>query len=171
MQRRAPELHHPTPTHPLKPYDIPSSPPLASPGMPASPPKPPGMMRSQFSSSEYQRFSSPPVPPTTTNGGARYSSAGAGGPGPGPDMYGGMPYNAYGHPQQPLPPHQQQRGWGPGQQQQPGGVPSWANDATAQMGMQFGKSAITAGHDYVEKNVSLASIRLLSFPFIVAESV
>jgi hypothetical protein len=29
------------------------------------------------------------------------------------------------------------------------------NDATAQMGMQFGKSAISAGQDYVEKNVSL----------------
>lgn len=28
------------------------------------------------------------------------------------------------------------------------------NDATAQMGMQFGKSAVAAGQDYVEKNVS-----------------
>lgn len=32
-----------------------------------------------------------------------------------------------------------------------GGVP--INDATAQMGMQFGKSAVAAGQDYVEKNV------------------
>jgi hypothetical protein len=28
------------------------------------------------------------------------------------------------------------------------------NDATAQMGVQFGKSAVAAGQDYVEKNVS-----------------
>lgn len=28
----------------------------------------------------------------------------------------------------------------------------WANDATAQMGMQFGKSAVMAGSDYVERN-------------------
>lgn len=28
------------------------------------------------------------------------------------------------------------------------------NDATAQMGVQFGRSAVAAGHDYVEKNVS-----------------
>jgi hypothetical protein len=27
------------------------------------------------------------------------------------------------------------------------------NDATAQMGVQFGKSAVAAGQDYVEKNV------------------
>jgi hypothetical protein len=31
------------------------------------------------------------------------------------------------------------------------------NDATAQMGMQFGKSAVAAGQDYVEKNVRPAS--------------
>lgn len=38
-----------------------------------------------------------------------------------------------------------------------GGGGQWAmgvNDATAQMGLQFGRSAITAGQDYVEKNVS-----------------
>jgi hypothetical protein len=29
------------------------------------------------------------------------------------------------------------------------------NDATAQMGVQFGKSAVAAGQDYVEKNVSI----------------
>jgi hypothetical protein len=28
------------------------------------------------------------------------------------------------------------------------------NDATTQMGVQFGKSAVAAGQDYVEKNVS-----------------
>jgi len=36
------------------------------------------------------------------------------------------------------------------------GFDGWAgmNDATAQMGVQFGKSAVAAGQDYVEKNVS-----------------
>ena len=29
------------------------------------------------------------------------------------------------------------------------------NDATAQMGMQFGRSAVSAGQEYVEKNVGL----------------
>jgi hypothetical protein len=28
------------------------------------------------------------------------------------------------------------------------------NDATTQMGVQFGKSAVAAGQEYVEKNVS-----------------
>lgn len=43
-------------------------------------------------------------------------------------------------------PNQQWNGVGPN----PWGI----NDATAQMGMQFGKSAVMAGQDYVEKNVS-----------------
>jgi hypothetical protein len=36
------------------------------------------------------------------------------------------------------------------------GFGAWGNmnDATAQMGVQFGKSAVAAGQDYVEKNVS-----------------
>ena len=38
-----------------------------------------------------------------------------------------------------------------------GGFNGWPgmNDATAQMGVSFGKSAVAAGHDYVEKNVGL----------------
>jgi hypothetical protein len=36
----------------------------------------------------------------------------------------------------------------------PGGQGWQMNDATAQMGVQFGKSAVAAGQDYVEKNVS-----------------
>ena len=41
---------------------------------------------------------------------------------------------------------------GAGQQ----GFGAWGgmNDATTQMGMQFGKSAVAAGQEYVEKNVS-----------------
>ena len=39
------------------------------------------------------------------------------------------------------------------------GFGAWGNmnDATAQMGVQFGKSAVAAGQDYVEKNVSATS--------------
>ena len=38
----------------------------------------------------------------------------------------------------------------------PQGFGAWGgmNDATAQMGVQFGKSAVAAGQEYVEKNVS-----------------
>jgi hypothetical protein len=37
------------------------------------------------------------------------------------------------------------------------GYTGWGsmNDATAQMGVQFGKSAVAAGQEYVEKNVSM----------------
>lgn len=37
------------------------------------------------------------------------------------------------------------------------GFDGWSgmNDATAQMGVQFGKSAVAAGQEYVEKNVSV----------------
>ena len=36
------------------------------------------------------------------------------------------------------------------------GYAGWGsmNDATAQMGVQFGKSAVAAGQEYVEKNAS-----------------
>ncbi|KAI5451567.1 Protein transport protein yif1 [Naganishia albida] len=40
--------------------------------------------------------------------------------------------------------------------------PMGMNDATAQMGMQFGKSAVAAGQDYVEKNFS----RYLPLPLV-----
>jgi hypothetical protein len=43
--------------------------------------------------------------------------------------------------------------------------PMGMNDATAQMGMQFGKSAVAAGQDYVEKNVSSPS----SLPFSIID--
>jgi len=47
---------------------------------------------------------------------------------------------------------------GPGASAPAGPAPygSWPgmNDATTQMGVQFGKSAVAAGQEYVEKNVS-----------------
>jgi hypothetical protein len=50
-----------------------------------------------------------------------------------------------------------------------GGVPGttpWGmgmNDATAQMGLQFGRSAMMAGHEYMEKNVSRSASSVQHF--------
>lgn len=56
-------------------------------------------------------------------------------------------------------------------QQQQGGQPDYAawgmNDATAQLGMQLGQSAVAAGQDYVQKNVRtviVSSSRVLTAP-------
>lgn len=62
----------------------------------------------------------------------------------------------------PLPQQQQQSPYGRGRQQFQSFIPpvpqqlaAWGvNDATAQMGMQFGRSAVAAGQDYVERNIS-----------------
>ncbi|GHJ88826.1 hypothetical protein NliqN6_5228 [Naganishia liquefaciens] len=49
--------------------------------------------------------------------------------------------------------------------------PMGMNDATAQMGMQFGKSAVAAGQDYVEKNFSrFLPLPLLKTSFSVTNS-
>ncbi|KAF9515367.1 hypothetical protein BS47DRAFT_1316137 [Hydnum rufescens UP504] len=45
------------------------------------------------------------------------------------------------------------------------------NDATAQMGMQFGRSAVAAGQDYVEKNINTyLPVSLLKHQFNVSNS-
>ena len=56
-------------------------------------------------------------------------------------------------------------GIGPSQQQPNGSHPPWGqlgmmNDATAQMGVQFGRSAVQAGQDYMNRNVSLRTLSL-----------
>lgn len=88
------------------------------------------------------RYSSPPVSMSPQQHGT--------------DLYGQSPYAAQSPPQQP-------RGYGDapaaaayGAHAYPAaGLGGWPgmNDATAQMGVQFGKSAVAAGQDYVEKNV------------------
>ena len=100
----------------------------------------------------YMRYSSPPVdapqqsqPSFAATSGVNpnpnlYSSTG---PGPVPRQYGVQGYqqagaDAYGF-----------GAWGN------------MNDATAQMGVQFGKSAVAAGQDYVEKNVGKVSSELI----------
>jgi hypothetical protein len=103
-----------------------------APVMANSPPPP----EQPLQSNNYERFSSPPIQ------NAQHASYGY----------------ANQQPLQPQPqaflPQQQPpvNYWGGGGAQGAAG-PSWANDATAQMGMQFGRSAVQAGTDYVEKNV------------------
>lgn len=164
--RSPPPLQHPKPTHPAYP--------------PPEPPKTPGgstnsspYSQAQRISSDggYQRYSSPPVDgsaytgassasasgATSTSGFSAYAPPSAGnghGHGPGPPAqqihsrtgYGGPAAQAQGYGAQ-AQPHSQGQPFGGWQM----------NDATTQMGMQFGKSAVAAGQDYVEKNVSRAS--------------
>ncbi|KAF9571717.1 hypothetical protein EC968_000235 [Mortierella alpina] len=64
--------------------------------------------------------------------------------------YGGSPRTQYMTPQQQQAPH-------PQQQQPQHGIPSFPfnlNDGTTQLGMQFGKSAVMAGQEYVEQNLN-----------------
>ncbi|KAG0288158.1 hypothetical protein BGZ96_008027 [Linnemannia gamsii] len=69
--------------------------------------------------------------------------------------FGGSPRNQFMSPQQQHQPlqhqHQQQ------QRQQQSGIPSFPfnlNDGTTQLGMQFGRSAVMAGQEYVEQNLN-----------------
>lgn len=123
-----PPLRHPIPTHPAYIPDPPST--------PSSP-------------QGYQRFSSSPAPtsqpaqyPThvpayTTPFQHNYNA--------GHDQMHGA--NMHGMP--PNPPHQAQ-GMMP-----PPDFGAWGmNDATAQFSMQLGQSAVAAGQDYVQRNVS-----------------
>ena len=157
--RSPPPLQHPKPTHPAYP--------------PPEPPKTPGgstnsspYSQAQRISSDggYQRYSSPPVEVTAHTAGAGYARSSLGSasgfaayapqPGgvPGQDTHS---RNGYAH----APSPGQPQGYGQaGQQQSFGG---WqVNDATTQMGVQFGKSAVAAGQDYVEKNVGSPSPHL-----------
>ncbi|KAF9107250.1 hypothetical protein BGX29_006936 [Mortierella sp. GBA35] len=71
-------------------------------------------------------------------------------------VFGGSPQNQFMSPQQHHQPlqhqHQQQQ-----QQQSQHGIPSFPfnlNDGTTQLGMQFGRSAVMAGQEYVEQNLN-----------------
>lgn len=143
--RSPPPLQHPKPTHPAYP--------------PPEPPKTPGgstnsspYSQAQRISSDggYQRYSSPPVdaPQQQQQGFSAYA--------PQPSAPQGQ---AQGY-QQAQPYGNMARGQGQG------GDFGWQmNDATTQMGVQFGKSAVAAGQDYVEKNVSVSSSSIRSRTF------
>ena len=147
--RSPPPLQHPKPTHPAYP--------------PPEPPKTPGgstnsspYSQAQRISSDggYQRYSSPPVDAAQQQ------------------QQGFSAYAPQAAPQAQPQGYQQARPYGNMAGQGQGGDFGWQmNDATTQMGVQFGKSAVAAGQDYVEKNVSSsshwpeASLHPYSFPF------
>lgn len=145
-----PPLQHPKPTHPAyPPPEPPQTPGRSSQSSPYS-------ARLSQDADGYARYSSPPVGGSFGDAGGAMGNMGNMG-----NMQGSG--SAYTPQQGGQHPHQR-AGFAPagpnapvGYGAQPAGFGGWGgmNDATAQMGMQFGKSAISAGQDYVEKNVSL----------------
>ncbi|WVQ63295.1 uncharacterized protein L199_001447 [Kwoniella botswanensis] len=160
--RSPPPLQHPKPTHPAYP---PPEPPHTPTGGSAH--SSPYSQAQRISQDGYIRYSSPPVGEQQTMASASSSSFGAYGggvqnhragypagtpgvgvgPAPGPQGYSTMNNaNAFG-------------AW-PGM-----------NDATAQMGVQFGKSAVAAGQEYVEKNFTrYLPLHLIKVSFSVTNS-
>ncbi|KAK4685518.1 hypothetical protein P7C73_g4629, partial [Tremellales sp. Uapishka_1] len=137
--RSPPPLQHPKPTHPAYPPPEPPHTPAASTN------SSPYSQAQRISQDGYMRYSSPPVDTSgndpSTSGFTSYGSA--------------------------LPPNQARPGFQPPpavRGYQDAGFNTWPgmNDATAQMGVQFGKSAVAAGQDYVEKNFS----RYLPLPLV-----
>lgn len=143
--RSPPPLQHPKPTHPAYP--------------PPEPPKTPGGSTNSSPYSQaarisqdgaYVRYSSPPVGVEQQ---AEAASSSGVNPYAAPQAQTRSTYTS-------SPP----AGLGMGNMQHPQGYQSmgnfgangWGtmNDATAQMGVQFGKSAVAAGQEYMEKNVS-----------------
>jgi len=154
--RSPPPLQHPKPTHPA--YPPPEPPRTPSQSTNSSP----YSQAQRISQDGYMRYSSPPVaessaPAPNLHGyTAPQARAGYAAASPNPAVgYGGMgSMGAMGQPQ-------------PGQ-----GGPGYAgwggmNDATAQMGVQFGKSAVAAGQEYVEKNVNWTCALLLTTVYAV----
>lgn len=155
--RSPPPLHHPKPTHPAYPPPEPprstasspysqtgrlsqdldgytrySSPPVGyDPGQAQAQQQVPLMQQQQ--QQQQQHASTSAYTPAQGQMHARGAAAGANA------AYG---QNAYGA--------------SPAAPGQPGNFPAWpgVNDATAQMGVQFGRSAISAGQSYVQQNVS-----------------
>ncbi|WRT70708.1 uncharacterized protein IL334_007706 [Kwoniella shivajii] len=157
--RSPPPLQHPKPTHPAYP---PPEPPHTPAGSTNSSPY---SQAQRISQDGYVRYSSPPVgesaggSTTTSSSFNAYNAPQPGqrtvypsgtpgvGPAPGPQGYGNM-------------------ATGNSFNQWPG-----MNDATAQMGVQFGKSAVAAGQDYVEKNFTrYLPLHLIKVSFSVTNS-
>lgn len=107
-----------------------------------SPPPPSEQVSSKKASNQdYQRFSSPGVPaqPPNVPQQQQYYQQQFNGP-PQPQT------SAYGQPNAP---------WAAAAGQMWNAANAGGPDLTAQMGVQFGRSAVAAGTDYVEKNVGL----------------
>ncbi|KAK8850544.1 hypothetical protein IAR55_004462 [Kwoniella newhampshirensis] len=158
--RSPPPLQHPKPTHPAyPPPEPPHTPAQSTDSSPYS-------QAQRISQDGYIRYSSPPVGESSAN------VSGFSAYGPGPQT--GVPQGRQGYPQN-VTPGLQPQGYqamgaaGPGG----GGFGAWGgmNDATAQMGVQFGKSAVAAGQDYVEKNFTrYLPLQLIKVSFSVTNS-
>lgn len=131
-----------------------SSPPV---GQPQPQSQFPSMNANGRPSQDYQRFSSPPVTNAQVNQAPismfqaatniQGSTSGSSGTGKQQQqMFGVGNMQSQG-------PHQQYPNMQNGQM--PWGQFGMMNDATAQMGMQFGRSAVAAGQEYMNKNVSI----------------
>lgn len=170
--RSPPPLQHPIPTHP--PFKVPDPPISPNPVPQASVTDPhvsaanrrggPAANLQASAGGGYQRFASPPIqsPPTQPYAAASSSSYGQPGAAPTQNYFtsaaGG---NVAG----------QQQGWGGfGGFSGAGGVPIM-NDATAQMGVQFGQHMAAVGGEYVQKNFNaLLPMPVLKHYFNVSNS-
>ncbi|EFP85105.2 hypothetical protein PGT21_003262 [Puccinia graminis f. sp. tritici] len=156
-----PTLQHPKPVPP--PFNLPASPPIPDSqtftsnqnnNNPYGHPTNDRIRTSTASSSDYQRFSSPPA--TSNELDQPFFSNPSQAPQNNFNQFQNSPPNP--HHQHHLQ-HQQQNPW---PNPNPIGIgpsnnfsnPFGVNDMTAQMGMQFGQSAMKAGSEYVEKNLT-----------------
>ncbi|GAA96248.1 uncharacterized protein L969DRAFT_84100 [Mixia osmundae IAM 14324] len=169
--RSPPILQHPRPTLPASAYAIqnPASPPLSVTSSPPKSSRPSheiagnastGFGSASHAGQEYMRFSSPPVStPVSLNPAAAavdpYATyAAAANQHAGPSSFGSAGQQSQQQSQQWRPPNGAQSAQQTGGPQQQWNNMMGVNDVTAQMGMQFGKSAVMAGQDYMERNVT-----------------
>lgn len=152
--RSPPPLQHPKPTHPA--YPPPEPPHTPGRSSASSPYSQTGRLSQDLDG--YTRYSSPPVGGDPAHAAQQQqqqqplhgfigssSSAYASAPAPAPGMH-ARGYGAQG-PNAPM-------GYGGNMFPLPG-----MNDATTQMGVQFGRSAFTAGSSYMQENVSGDEVR------------
>nr|KIR48145.1 ER to Golgi transporter Yif1 [Cryptococcus bacillisporus CA1280] len=154
MSHSPPPLQHPKPTHiAYPPPEPPHTPAQSTDSSPYSQPQ-------RISQDGYLRYSSPPAgePSASSSGFSSYAPSLAQG------QQSAQPRQPYG------------QGGTPGVQSVHGyAAPGYAwpgmNDATAQMGMQFGKSAVAAGQEYVEKNFTrYLPLQLIKVSFSVTNT-
>jgi hypothetical protein len=167
--RSPPPLQHPIPTHP--PFKVPDPPISPNPVPQASVTDPhvssanrrggPAANLQAAAGGGYQRFASPPIhsPPNQSYpASSSYAQPGVGGPNQG-YFAGATNVNA------------QQQGWGGFPVFAGQGGPQIMNDATAQMGVQFGQHMAAVGGEYVQKNFgTLLPIPVLKHYFNVSNS-
>lgn len=138
--RSPPPLQHPVPTHPAYIPEPPSTPvsPQGYQRYTSSPPKPQQQQQQQQQQHFSQPLSGQGIPPNYAVPSTQYQPMGVGGPSDRPPI--------------PGQPHSYMN---TAAAVAPVDFSSWGlNDATAQLGMQLGQSAVAAGHEYMQKNAS-----------------